>query len=74
LCSTGQFSSLHGFVKPIRKLSAETTVSDAIKVMQSGNEKIVLVTKAGPLGRENPVGIVTMKDLAEELLGELSEW
>jgi len=74
LCSAGRFSSLHSFVKPIRKLSAETVVSDAIEVIQSENEKIVLVTKAGHLGREEPVGIVTMKDLVEELLGELSEW
>lgn len=74
LCCAGRFSSLHSFVKPIRKLSAETVVSDAIEFMQSENEKIVLVTKAGHLGRENPVGIVTMKDLVEELLGELSEW
>jgi len=74
LCSANQFSDLHNFVKPIRKLSAETVVSDAIEVMQSENEKIVLVTKAGHLGREKPVGIVTMKDLVEELLGELSEW
>jgi CBS domain containing-hemolysin-like protein len=74
LCCAGWFSSLHSFVKPIRKLSAETVVSDAIEFMQSENEKIVLVTKAGHLGRENPVGIVTMKDLVEELLGELSEW
>lgn len=74
LCSAGRFSSLHNFVKPIRKLSAETVVSDAIEFMQSENEKIVLVTKSGHLGRENPVGIVTMKDLVEELLGELSEW
>jgi CBS domain containing-hemolysin-like protein len=74
LCSTNQFSSLHNFVKPIRKLSAETVVSDAIEVMQSENEKIVLVTRVGHLGRESPAGIVTMKDLVEELLGELSEW
>ena len=74
LCSAGRFSSLHNFVKPIRKLSSETAVSDAIEVIQSENEKIVLVTKAGHLGREEPIGIVTMKDLVEELLGELSEW
>jgi len=74
LCSADRFSSLHNFVKPIRKLSAETVVSDTIEIMQSENEKIVLVTKVGHLGREEPVGIVTMKDLVEELLGELSEW
>jgi putative hemolysin len=74
LCSASQFSSLHNLVKPIRKLSADITVSDAIEVMQSENEKIVLVTKTGLHDRGNSVGIVTMKDLVEELLGELSEW
>jgi len=42
--------------------------------MQRENQKIVLVMKIGRAGREKPIGIVTMKDLAEELLGELVEW
>jgi CBS domain containing-hemolysin-like protein len=36
--------------------------------------KIVLVTRLHRGGRETPLGIVTMKDLVEELLGELAEW
>jgi CBS domain containing-hemolysin-like protein len=36
--------------------------------------QIVLVTRAGHLGRAKPLGIVTMKDVVEELLGELVEW
>ncbi len=74
LSSSEQFTNLHNFIKPIRKLHADTTVIDAINVMQSENQKIVLVTRAGPAGRERPIGIVTMKDLVEELLGELAEW
>jgi CBS domain containing-hemolysin-like protein len=42
--------------------------------MQSESQKIVLVTRIGHAGRETPIGIVTMKDLVEELLGELAEW
>jgi CBS domain containing-hemolysin-like protein len=42
--------------------------------MQKENQKIVLVIKIGRAGQERPIGIVTMKDLAEELLGELAEW
>jgi CBS domain containing-hemolysin-like protein len=42
--------------------------------MQKENQKIVLVTRVGHLGRERQIGIVTMKDLVEELLGELAEW
>ena len=71
LSSSGQVTDLQGAVKPIRKLSGDTAVTDAIEIMQKEAEGIVLVTRGG---REKPVGIVTMKDLAEELLGELAEW
>jgi len=74
LTSAEKFTSLREFTKPVRKLSADTTVSDAINIMQSENQKIILVVRAAHGGREKPVGIVTMKDLVEELLGELSEW
>ena len=74
LSSPEQFSDLHNFIKPIRKLGADTIVTEAIKVMQSENRKIVLVMRTGHAGRDRPIGIVTMKDLVEELLGELTEW
>ena len=69
-----QFTSLNNFIKPILKINANTTVTDAINIMQKENQKIVLVVKIGRTGHKRPVGIVTMKDLAEELLGELAEW
>ncbi|MHC4336561.1 MAG: CNNM domain-containing protein [Planctomycetota bacterium] len=69
-----EFTGLHNFVKPIRQLASDTVVSDAMSIMRKENQKIVLVTRAGHAGREKPVGIVTMKDLVEELLGELTEW
>jgi putative hemolysin len=74
LSSTEKFADLRGFIKPIRKLDAGMTVIDAMNIMKKENHKIVLVVRAGRLGRERPVGIVTMKDLVEELLGELAEW
>lgn len=74
LCSTKQFSDLDDFTKPIRKISSHTTVTDAINIMQSENHKIALVVKTGRAEREKPVGIITMKDLVEELVGELPEW
>ena len=74
LSSSEQFASLEKFVKPIRKVDANTTVTDAINILQKENQKIVLVTKIGRAGQERPIGIVTMKDLVEELLGELAEW
>jgi len=74
LSSSEQFTNLHKFVEPIRKVDANTTVTDTINIMQRENQKIVLVTRIDRAGREKPIGIVTMKDLAEELLGELAEW
>ncbi len=69
-----KFTNLRSFVKPLRKLDSDTPVIDAINYMQRENQKMLLVTKSGLAGREKPLGIVTMKDLVEELLGELAEW
>jgi len=69
-----QFTKLDNFIHPIRKLSENTSVSEAITIMQTEARKIILVTRAGPTDREIPIGIATMKDLIEELLGELAEW
>jgi CBS domain containing-hemolysin-like protein len=74
LNSSEKFADLRGFIQPIRKLDAEMAVIDATNIMQKENNKIVLVTRASRFGRQKPVGIVTMKDLVEELLGELAEW
>lgn len=74
LSSSEKFADLRSFVKPVRKLDADMAVIDAMNVMQKENHKIVLVVRAGHFGRQRPVGIVTMKDLVEELLGELAEW
>ena len=74
LSSSKEFAHLHDFVKPIRKVNADTTVTDAINIMQKENLKIVLITRISRAGHERPIGIVTMKDLVEELLGELAEW
>jgi len=74
LSSSEKFADLRGVIKPIRKLDADITVTDGMNIMQRENQKIVLVTRTGRFGRERPVGILTMKDLVEELLGELAEW
>jgi putative hemolysin len=74
LSSSQEIPHLRNFIKPIKKLDMETTVIDAIDYMRKENQKILLVTRAGLAGREKPLGIVTMKDLVEELLGELAEW
>lgn len=74
LSSEEQFSDLRNFIKPVSSLNADTTVLDAINIMQSQNEKIILVTKVSHIRPDRAIGIVTMKDLVEELLGELIEW
>jgi putative hemolysin len=74
LSSSEKFSDLRSFTKPIRNLDADMAVIDAMNIMQKENNKIALVIRAGHFGRQRPVGIVTMKDLVEELLGELAEW
>ena len=68
------FADLRNFVRPIKKVSAQTTVIDAIHFMQREMEKIVLIVRTDRSGREIALGIVTMKDLVEEVLGELVEW
>jgi putative hemolysin len=74
LSSAQEFTDLNNFIEPIPKLPADTIVTEAINIMQRENQKIVLVTKTVHVGAEKPIGIVTMKDLVEELLGELAEW
>ena len=68
------FTSLKDFIIPIKTLSCETLLIDAINKMQKENLKILLVTAHPHLKKQKPLGIVTMKDLVEEFLGELSEW
>lgn len=74
LNSEEKFCNLQEFLNPIRQLSIDTLITDAINIMQIEHNKIALVTKSGYLGRTRPVGIITMKDLVEELVGELAEW
>jgi CBS domain containing-hemolysin-like protein len=68
------FRDLERFVLPLRKMDGGAPVIDAIDAMRRDQVKIVLVTRTRRNGPEVPVGIVTMKDLVEELLGELAEW
>ena len=73
--STGEnFDSLEPFVVPIRRLDGRTPVIDAIDTMRREELKIVLVMRARRGVQDSPVGIVTMTDLVEELVGELAEW
>lgn len=74
LSQSDKFAGLRSFINPIREVADDTTVIEAMNIMQRENHRIILVTRIGRMGKVRPVGIVTMKDLAEELLGELTEW
>ena len=74
LISAEPFKNLRKFIKPLRKLPVETGVTDATNFMKNENQQLVLVTKTNYAGQDKPAGIVTMKDLVEELLGDLAEW
>jgi len=74
LDSAESFGCLDDFVTPIQRLDATTPIIDAIDIMRRDELRIVLVTRSRRGGQDTPVGIVTMKDLIEELLGELAEW
>jgi putative hemolysin len=69
----GEFTSLEQFLLPIRSLDADTSITDAINIMRREQLKIVLVTRWRSRC-DVALGIITMKDLVEELLGELAEW
>ena len=72
-----QFDNLEQFVKPAGCLPATTSVLDAIGIMRKGNHRIMLVTPSAdrrPKPEPKPSGLITMKDLIEELTGELTPW
>jgi len=68
------FTNLQKLIEPIRKLHTETTVLEAISIMQKEKQRIVMVTSINKQSKTQAIGIVTMKDLVEELVGELAEW
>jgi CBS domain containing-hemolysin-like protein len=68
------FTDISSFLKQIKILESETNTLSAIRIMQKENLRILLVVRKSCSGEEFPVGIVTMKDLAEEFLGEITEW
>ncbi len=68
-----EFTGLERFLVPIRSLDADTLVMDTIHMMRRQQEEMALVTRRRG-SRDVPVGTVTMKDLVEELMGELIAW
>ena len=62
------FRDLTPFVKTLKTLDADVLIVDAINILRKENKHIALVTRCSLRGRTRPIGIVTMRDLLEELL------
>lgn len=69
----GDFTSLQPFIKPLVPLNADMPIIEALNTMRNNRLPIALVARFDRHGAPLPLGIVTMKDLVEELIGELAE-
>jgi len=63
-------SKVSDFVKETEHISAETLIDDTLVRMQKTKQRMAIVTDK----MNAPIGIVTIKDLVEEIVGELIEW
>jgi CBS domain containing-hemolysin-like protein len=64
-----QAATVEGFVRPVPRLRPGDRVEDALLRLRMARESLAVVT--GPDGKA--VGIVTLKDLCEEITGELDD-
>ena len=62
------FRDLTPFVKSLKTLDADVLVVDAINILRKENKHIALVTRCSRRGKTSPIGIITMRDLLDELL------
>ncbi|MBM4103072.1 MAG: DUF21 domain-containing protein [Planctomycetes bacterium] len=75
LTTENKFTDLRAFLIPVVRLNVSTSVLDAISILRKGNHSIAAVTADSPDGRPETkkiLGILTLKDLVEELTGELT--
>ncbi|GAX61667.1 hemolysins and related protein [Candidatus Scalindua japonica] len=63
-------SKIYEFLKDAEHISAETLIDDALVRMQNTKQRMAVVVDKS----KKPIGIVTIKDLVEEIVGELMEW
>ncbi len=62
-------SNIGPFVRPLTLLPGDMTAMRALLSLRTGRHGLAVVTEGG-----RPVGVVTVKDLAEEVVGELPGW
>ena len=72
LNSIDDFQNIRRFVMPMMEISVWTSVSDAIDLMRSKKARIALVTRPAKRRGIVPCGIVTHRELVDQLLGELA--
>ena len=58
-------------MQPIQSIQATMSVGRAIAQVRESRQAMAIVTSTNS---ENPIGIVTLKDLVEPLVGELAAW
>lgn len=61
---------IHEFVRAATFIDAETPVDDALMRLRQSRQRMGIVTD----GDGKATGIITIKDLVEEIVGELSVW
>lgn len=77
LGATVEFENLCAFLQPIVQMDMSISVLDAISIMRKGPHRIAVITAAqsGLLAdQKKPLGVLTLKDLVEELTGELARY
>ncbi len=70
LAAESDLDSLDSFLRPIVSIQQNTSVAEALRFTRDEKHRIALVTN--PLAHGKVVGIITIKDLIEELVGELT--
>jgi len=63
-------SKIRDFLKEAEHISADMLIDDALVRMQKTKQRMAIVVSKN----NKPIGIVTIKDLVEEIVGELMEW
>ena len=63
-------SKISDFLKETEHIGADTLIDDALVRMQKTKQRMAIVVDKN----SKPIGIVTIKDLVEEIVGELMEW
>jgi len=63
-------SKISDILKETEHIGADTLIDDALVIMQKTKQRMAIVIDKN----SEPIGIVTIKDLVEEIVGELMEW